>query len=288
MCTCVCFCCVSSYTTLTYRARYSERALSCYLFVGSYSPEELFPSLHNTRVKSQCAQHPVCVLMVPAYARDAASSLVMPVGCFQSSPLPASHAHVSISLSVVCSHAVVPNFCLCLFLLGLFPRCEHTYPRQRGARRRGGGNSTLLEVDVCIWLTLPLFFHLCQSAFQLDLNCIIGTVSFSFSFSLSQQLPFRHFVCHSLLTPTLSRPDRYFTPGPNCWRPLSFMHLPESVTRTPSHSIPRSQCSETTCREATRCCQCLLWVDVSPCQSKSTLLILLVGAEPPSTEIDFI
>lgn len=121
-------------------ACYWERTVSCYLFVGSYSPEEVIISL-STIQGSECtnpsAQYPLCILMVPAYAQEAVavSLLVMPVGCFQSSPLPASHAHVSISLSVVCSHAVVANFCLCLFLLALFPRREHVAETQRRSER---------------------------------------------------------------------------------------------------------------------------------------------------------
>lgn len=78
-------------------ACYSERTLSCYLFVGSYSPEEAIIPL-STIQGSECtnpsAQCPLCILMVPAYAQEAVavSSLIMPVGCFQSFPLPASHA----------------------------------------------------------------------------------------------------------------------------------------------------------------------------------------------------
>lgn len=113
--------------------------------------------------KSQCAPCPVCLLMVPAYARDAAAAsslVIMPVGCFRCLPLPASHAHVSISLSVVCSHAVVPNSCLCLLPPASFPRCQHMYRGRGGARRRQWGNSAPLWVVVflapSLWASLPL------------------------------------------------------------------------------------------------------------------------------------
>lgn len=65
--------------------------------------QQIHASLHNARVrtyKSQCAQDLVYILMVPAYAQDAVAveSLVLPVGCFQSSSLASlSHIHVCIS-----------------------------------------------------------------------------------------------------------------------------------------------------------------------------------------------
>ena len=127
---------------LIYGACYSL----CYLLVGSYSPEDkIHRSLSNTGVrtrKSQRAQYPVWILVVPAYAQGAVavSSLVMPVGCFSVFPLCLRlMLHVSISLAVV-AYAAVPNFCLCLFPPSLVPPVR---THVLGTERQWGNSTSL-------------------------------------------------------------------------------------------------------------------------------------------------
>ena len=175
--------CIPYLPALIYGACYSL----CYLFVGSYSPEDkIHPSLSNTGVRtrrSQRARHPVQVLVVPAYAQGAVavSSLVMPVGCFSVFPLCLRLMLVCIYLWLsFCPHAVVPDFCLCLLPASLVPPVR---THVLGTERQWG-NSPSLWVAVCIrltfrWVSSLVSVYPVDPFFQIQLNCILSTVSFS-------------------------------------------------------------------------------------------------------------
>lgn len=131
ICTCVCFCCTIHasllacpyiwcllFSLLSVRWKLLPRGQDP-SFPQQYGgqdaqiPSRSVPSL-NSRGPSICSG--CCGSVLACYARWLFFSL---------SPLSASHARVSISLAVVCPHAVVPNFCLCLFPPSLVP--EHMY-----------------------------------------------------------------------------------------------------------------------------------------------------------------
>lgn len=82
--------------------------------------------------------------MVPAYAKGGVvlSSLVMPVGYFQFSSLPASHA--PISLPVICSHAVVPNFFFVCSCYSFVPLVRERVAETERHSVKQWGNSTSL------------------------------------------------------------------------------------------------------------------------------------------------
>lgn len=136
------FCC-TIHVCLIYGACYPEQTFSC-VFVRSYSPEDVkHPSLStkpgSERTNPSMRSIPTVSFKGSSIRSGCWGSVVMPVGC---SSLPLRLLLVLTCLYLFlscCSHAVVSNFCLCLFFLGaLFPRCDHMHPERRW------GNSTPL------------------------------------------------------------------------------------------------------------------------------------------------
>lgn len=148
--------------------------------------------------------------------------------------LPPSLTFMSVSLSVVCSHAVVLNLCLCLFPLASFPTpCKHMHPRDRGSQRGSG-----VIQHRCRWLftsgslSLPLAVYLHQPVFSIKLkqgywHGTFLTFLHWHSFSAPFLFPFvTHSYNYTFLAQTMN-----FTRGENSWRLLHlFFFFPPTVS----------------------------------------------------------
>lgn len=135
-------------------------------------------SLRKTRVrmhKSQCAQYPLRILMVPAYAQDAVAVLLclLAVPVFPSACLSCSCVYISF-----CRLALMLSFPISVFVCP----CELCSPGANTRIQRGGG----VIPRRCRWSfasgSVSLSLPLCLCVFQLDSSYIIGTVSLSLSF----------------------------------------------------------------------------------------------------------
>lgn len=218
--------------------------------------------------------------MVPAYAQDAVAVLLclLAVPVFPSACLSCPCVQISF-----CRFALMLSFPISVFVCP----CELCSPGANTRIQRGSG----VIPRRCRWSfasgSVSLSWPLCQCVLQLDSSYIIGTVSLSLSFisNLSQQPSnFFLFISFSQLSPTHSGPDRYFTLGGNCWRPLPFSFSPMSVIHTLTHSFSHLQYSQ---RPPGAASVSWLLLDSLSCQSKCSSLIVLDGAEAASKSVIF-